>query len=96
MNPRQNKPFREEVERKLERRLRARREQDRGVWFGLGMFGLVGWTVAIPSLAGLALGLWIDATWPSRFSWPLMCLLAGVLAGCFGAWHWVRRESGDR
>ena len=31
----------EKVGAKEDRKIRARREKDRGVWFGLGMFGLV-------------------------------------------------------
>ena len=88
--------FKQTVSRKAKRRLKAREEKDRGIWFGLGMFGLVGWSIALPSLTGLALGLWIDARWPSRYSWTLMCLLAGVAVGCLTAWGWVKRESEDR
>ena len=51
------------------------------IWFGLGVFGVVGWSVAIPTLIGTAIGLWIDRTWPSRFSWTLMLLILGVGAG---------------
>jgi ATP synthase protein I len=85
--------FREEITQKAERRLKAEKEKDRGIWFGLGMFGLVGWTVAIPSLIGLAIGLWIDSERPSQYSWGLMGLFAGVIFGCIGAWRWVKRES---
>jgi F-type H+-transporting ATPase subunit epsilon len=38
----------EAVGRKAERKLRARRAGRRGVWFGLGMFGLVGWRWRCP------------------------------------------------
>ncbi len=75
------------------RKLRAKKEQDRGVWFGLGMFGLVGWSVAIPTLLFIAVGVWIDQTWPSRYSWTLMMLFVGVVLGCLNAWFWVKRES---
>ena len=51
---------------KAERKLKARRDAARGVWFGLGMFGIVGWSVAVPTLAFLALGIWIDRRWPSQ------------------------------
>jgi ATP synthase protein I len=85
-------PFARQVGEKESRHLRAQRRGDRGVWFGLGMFGLVGWSVIVPTLAGLALGLWIDATWPSRYSWTLMFLVVGVAVGCYNAWHWVGRE----
>ena len=90
----ENKGFPKEVGQKEERKLRARQEGDRGVWFGFGMFGLVGWSVSIPTLIGIALGVWIDKTWPSRYSWTLMGLIIGVLIGCLNAWYWVKRESG--
>jgi len=83
------------VGRKAERKLRARREGRRGVWFGLGMFGLVGWAVALPTVAGVALGLWLDARFPSRASWTLTLLLLGAVLGSLNAWYWVKRESHD-
>ncbi|MBW2166973.1 MAG: AtpZ/AtpI family protein, partial [Deltaproteobacteria bacterium] len=64
------------------RKIRARREKNNDVWFGLGMFGLVGWSVAVPTLIGIALGIWIDLKWPSRYSWTLMLLIIGVILGC--------------
>jgi ATP synthase protein I len=75
------------------RKLKARRAPNREIWFGLGMFGLVGWSVAIPTLLGVVVGIWIDVAWPSRFSWTLMLLLIGVLLGCVNAWYWMTRES---
>ncbi|MEM5788596.1 MAG: AtpZ/AtpI family protein [Syntrophobacteraceae bacterium] len=81
------------VAEKEARKLRARREDDRGVWYGLGMMGLIGWSVAIPTLVGIAIGIWIDVRWPSRFSWTLMLLFLGVVLGCLNAWYWVSRES---
>jgi len=84
----------EQVEKRTQRMLRARRESDRGVWFGLGMFGLVGWSVAIPTLLGIALGVWLDMRFPGRISWTLTMLFVGVVLGCLNAWFWVKRESG--
>jgi ATP synthase protein I len=83
----------ETVGTKENRKIRARQEEDRGVWFGLGMFGLVGWAVAIPALIGIAAGIWIDKRWPSPYSWTLMLLVIGIVVGCLNAWYWVRRES---
>jgi len=82
-----------QVGAKESRKIKGRREKDRSIWFGLGMFGLIGWSVAIPTLIGVAVGIWIDNTWPSRFSWTLMLLLIGVILGCVNAWYWVKRES---
>lgn len=84
-----------EIGRKAERKLRARGEADRSVWFGLGMFGLVGWAVAIPTLLGVALGFWLDRKLPGRVSWTLTGLIVGVVLGCLNAWFWVERESGQ-
>lgn len=78
---------------KEDRKIEARRQGEWTAWFGLGMFGLVGWSVVIPALIGIAIGLWIDARWPSRFSWTLMLLFIGIATGCLNAWWWVQRES---
>ena len=74
------------------RKIRARHQRDGSVWFGLGMFGLVGWAVAVPTLVGIFLGIWIDMRWPSRYSWTLMLLVVGIVLGCLNAWFWVSRE----
>lgn len=87
------KDFPGAVRSKERRKLRARKEGDRSVWFGLGMFGLVGWSVAVPTLAGIAIGIWVDRTWPGPRSWTLMFLVIGVIVGCVNAWYWVKRES---
>ena len=95
--PKQKRPagksMSEIVGNKQERRLAARRQQDWTIWFGLGMFGLIGWSVAIPSLIGISVGLWIDHHWPSQYSWTLMLMLFGVGIGCTNAWRWTHRES---
>jgi ATP synthase protein I len=85
------KDFPEEVGAKEARKLKARGEKNRSVWFGLGMFGIVGWSVAIPTVLGIALGIWIDAHYPSRFSWTLTLLFLGVCLGSANAWFWVNR-----
>jgi ATP synthase protein I len=83
----------EEIRRRAERKRRAREEGRRPVWFGLGMFGLVGWAVAVPTLAGVALGLWLDSRSGGGSGWTLALLVAGVGLGCINALWWVSRES---
>jgi len=85
--------FREDVARRARRKQQARAQQHRAVWFSLGLMGLVGWSVALPTLAGIALGWWIDRRWPSDVSWTLTLLFIGVAIGCLNAWRWVRQES---
>ncbi|MDQ1251275.1 MAG: synthase protein [Euryarchaeota archaeon] len=77
---------------KAERKLKAQRNVNRTVWLGLGMMGLIGWSVAIPTLIGAALGLWLDKNYPASFSWTLTMLIIGLFVGCLNAWHWVARE----
>jgi ATP synthase protein I len=92
-NPPKTAPtFAETIGTKVARKLEARRNPSPGVWFGLGMMGLVGWSVAVPALLGAALGRWLDKHYADGHSWTLMLLLGGLILGCLNAWHWVSRE----
>jgi ATP synthase protein I len=82
----------QEVGAKAARKLKARRHSAQGVWFGLGMMGLIGWSVVIPTLLGAALGLWLDQHHPGKHAWTLALLVAGLAIGCLNAWHWVAKE----
>jgi ATP synthase protein I len=89
-----DKNFIKKIISKQNRKLKAKQENHQSVWFGLGMLGLVGWSIAIPTIIGIAIGIWIDKTWSSRYSWTLMALLIGLILGCLNAWFWVKREGG--
>jgi ATP synthase protein I len=82
----------QEVGAKAARKLKARRHSTPGVWFGLGMIGLIGWSVVVPTLLGAALGLWLDEHRSGQHSWTLALLVAGLAIGCLNAWHWVAKE----
>lgn len=84
--------FAEQVGTKVDRKVKARRNSGQGVWFGLGMMGLVGWSVAVPTLLGAAIGIWLDNHHPGRHAWTLSLLVAGLVIGCLNAWHWVAKE----
>ena len=75
------------------RRERARRRRDDSVWVWMGNFGLVGWTVAVPTLLGLALGRFIDDRVETSRSFTITFLVVGAAVGVSMAWYWVRRES---
>lgn len=81
-----------EVGRKEKRKIKARKSPERSIWFGFGMFGLIGWSVAVPMLLGTALGLWLDRHHPVEYSWTLTMLLVGLVIGCLNAWFWVEKE----
>jgi ATP synthase protein I len=74
------------------RKLKAKRRGVQGIWFGLGMFGLIGWTVTIPTLLGVLLGVFIDKHYPGLHSWTLSLLIIGLFIGCLNAWYWVAKQ----
>jgi len=86
------KTFDEEIEVKVKRILKAQQNDKKSIWFGLGMMGIVGWTIAVPTLAGVALGIWLDKKYPESLSWTLSCLILGLVLGCLIAWHWILKE----
>jgi len=90
--PGNGKRFPDAVDIAEKRKLRAREKKKDPVWFGLGMFGMVGWAVAIPTVLGIFLGVWIDLKWPGPWSWTLMLLGVGLVLGCLNAGFWVNRE----
>ncbi len=90
--PNEETSFSRHVAAQAARKLKARRNGTKSVWFGLGMSGLIGWTVVLPTLIGAALGIWVDSRYPSKYSWALMLLLLGLIIGCLNAWHWVNSE----
>jgi ATP synthase protein I len=84
--------FARQVAAKAARKLSAQRAGTKTIWFGLGMTGLIGWSVAVPTLAGALLGMWWDRRHPGPHSWTLALLVAGLSLGCANAWHWVWRQ----
>jgi ATP synthase protein I len=74
-------------------KLRARRNSKRSPLYGLGLFGLVGWSVVVPTLIGAALGSWLDKNHPGSLSWTLNLLIIGLVIGCFNAWFWIQKEN---
>jgi ATP synthase protein I len=90
--PSEEDAFAASISAKAARKQRAQRAGDQGVWFGLGMSGIIGWSVAVPTLLGAVLGVWLDARHPQKFSWTLTLMLAGLILGCFNAWHWIAQQ----
>ena len=84
--------FSREVGAKAARKLKAQRHSTPGVWSGLGMMGLIGWSVVVPTLLGAALGIWLDKHHSGKHSWTLALLIAGLAIGCLNAWLWVAKE----
>lgn len=84
--------FQQQVGKIAARKLKAQRHVNTTVWSGLGMMGLIGWSIALPTLVGAVIGVWLDKQYPGAHSWTLILLVAGLCLGCFTAWRWVDEE----
>jgi len=80
------------VEAKAIRKLRTQRAGVPGIWSGFGIFGLIGWSIVLPTLLGAFLGAWWDRHHHGAHSWTLMLLVIGLIFGCANAWHWMVSE----
>jgi ATP synthase protein I len=81
----------DQIGAKAARKLKAR-HSTQGVWFGLGMMGLIGWSVVVPTLLGAALGIWLDKNHPGAHPWTLALMVVGLAIGCVNAWYWVAQQ----
>lgn len=84
----------EKIKSDSQKKIKAQEEGSQ-VMFGLGLFGIVGWSIAIPTLMGIFVGVFLDKRFEQSFSWTLTLLFAGVVIGCLNAWHWVKEKTGD-
>lgn len=92
-NGSQRSDFENKVELKAIRKIKAQKRRKHSFWESISVFGLVGWSVVIPTLLGVALGIWIDKKYPGRQSWTLTFLIVGMALGCLNAWYWVDKEN---
>ena len=90
-----HKDFEDEIAVKEARKIRGRRGKARGIWFGLGMMGVIGWSVAVPTLIGVLLGVWMDVNLGGEISWTLTLLFIGLAVGCINAWYWIKKQQKD-
>jgi ATP synthase protein I len=63
---------------------------------GFGTFGMIGWSIAVPTVGGAFLGLWLDRVAPQDFSWTIALILGGVVLGAFIAGAWMGKEGGEK
>ena len=90
--PHASDTFGDRINLAARRKLKAQRASEKGVWFGLGMMGLIGWSVVVPTLIGAALGIWLDEHHAGRHAWTLALMVGGLSLGCLNAWRWVEQE----
>jgi ATP synthase protein I len=77
----------------MTREREAREEPEPSLGSRLGQIGILGWSIVLPTLLGLALGHWLDRHFESGvfFSAPLLMVGAGV--GLWSAWKWMHRQA---
>lgn len=95
MNKESDKKLSQLIQIREMQKIKERRRSKHAVLKGIGLFGLIGWSVVVPTLLGTYVGIWIDRTYPSVHSWTLTLLLTGLIVGCAGAWYWLSREKKD-
>lgn len=94
MSEKTDKPA-EEIARQAKRMKSRRDNPGPSPLRGIGTFGMIGWSIAVPTVGGALLGVWLDRVAPQRFSWTLALILAGVVLGGFIAAAWVNKEGRD-
>lgn len=82
----------EAVRKRQVRRTRWLREGERSIGQNLAMIGALGWTVVLPTLAGIFVGRWLDRMFGSGLFWTLGLLVLGLAIGCVLAWKRIERE----
>jgi ATP synthase protein I len=86
----------EEIARLAAWRQHARDKPPASPLRGVGTFGMIGWSVAAPTVAGVFLGRWLDRVAPQGFSWTIALILGGAAVGGLIAWRWVDQEGGPQ
>ena len=79
----------EAIRRRTQRMQKTRDEPQYSPLNGLGGFGVIGWSGAIPTVGGAFLGMWLNRVAPQSFSWPIALILGGVVLGGLVAWSWI-------
>lgn len=82
----------EKIKKESEKKIKSKKEGNE-IMFGLGLFGIVGWSIAIPTILGIAIGIFLDSRFTQSFSWTITLLFGGVILGSFNAWYWIKEKS---
>ena len=84
----------DDIGRRAERMQNARNNPAPSPLSGISAFGMIGWSIAVPTVAGVFLGLWLDGVAPQNFSWTIALILGGVVLGGLISWAWMTKEGG--
>ena len=96
MTKKQQEDLPDIIHHKVRQHLKATKKKRGSLFFGLGLFGTIGWTIAIPTLLGTLLGRKLDSLYHGQISWTITCMLTGMAIGCLVAWRWLTKEGGEK
>jgi len=90
----------DELEDEFETRVRrqsaliekGRRERGRSFWSYVGLIGAVGWSVVVPMVIAVLVGLWLDRKYQTGSTWTFALLVFGLVVGCVNAWRMITQE----
>ncbi len=82
-----DQPLRDAVHLRRERRERGHREAERSLAQNLAMIGVLGWTIVLPGLLGIALGRWLDRALGTGIMLTSALVFVGLGIGCALAWR---------
>lgn len=83
------------IRRSAERLRRSRSKRKESALLGFSVFGIVGWSIAVPTVAGALLGHWLNQVAPQKFSWTIALILGGVVVGVIIAIRWLSKVTFD-
>ena len=89
---RRDEDFAEQIARKASRKEKTGRRPAPPLWTSFSLFGVVGWSVAMPTVVAIAVGVWLDNRIADRHSWTLVMIPVGLAIGCALAWRWISHE----
>jgi ATP synthase protein I len=95
MTPKHDKSA-DEITRQAKRMKSSRDHPGPSPLRGIGTFGMVGWSIAVPTVGGAFAGLWLDGAAPQDFSWTIALILGGVVIGAFIAASWINKEGSSK
>jgi ATP synthase protein I len=77
----------------VRREREAREEPEPSLGVRLGQIGILGWTIVVPALLGLAMGHWLDRHFNTGVFFSAPLLMAGAAVGLWSAWKWMHRQT---
>lgn len=84
-----------QVQKKAEQMRKTRQRKAYSPLQGFSAFGVIGWSVAVPTVLGAIAGKWLNNAAPQSFSWVLALMLAGLVIGIIVAWDWIGKNQDE-